>query len=218
LADCDWVNQQSRRWHTELTNLKKSENELVCKKENFLIGSVSSETPVYLGFYSRLEKTVEEVAVKVVPTDGNKAKACREANVLVKINHINIAAFKAADSGMYMYELCDYTLDAWITEKKHETEWSSMARDLIQGLLTALDYLHQNEVLHCDLTPENILVHASGQLKLGDFGISRRSGDNPIEDASTVSPQWKAKEMHEPGDAMRLPQKYMCVACSATTS
>ena len=54
----------------------------------------SSETPVYLGFYSRLEKTVEEVAVKVVPTDGNKAKACREANVLVKINHINIAAFK----------------------------------------------------------------------------------------------------------------------------
>ena len=53
---------------------------------------------------------------------------------------------------MYKYELCDYTLDAWITEKKHETEWSSLAHDLIKGLLTALDYLHRNEVLHCDLT------------------------------------------------------------------
>ena len=53
---------------------------------------------------------------------------------------------------MYKYELCDYTLDAWITEKKCETEWSSMACDLVYDLLTALKYLHQNGFLHCDLT------------------------------------------------------------------
>ena len=53
---------------------------------------------------------------------------------------------------MYKYELCDYTLDAWITEKQGETEWSSLACDLIKGLLTALDYLGRNDILHCDLT------------------------------------------------------------------
>ncbi|KAI0221409.1 hypothetical protein LSAT2_027246, partial [Lamellibrachia satsuma] len=155
-ADCEWT-KQSTRWRSKLTNLKESENKLVCKKENFLIATGSSGTRVYVGFYNRLINTIEEAAVKVVPTDGNKAKACKErrneAKLLVlKIKHINIAAFCTLNSGMYLHELCDYTLDAWITKKKFETEWNIMARDLVRGLLTALDYLHQNEILHCDLT------------------------------------------------------------------
>ena len=50
---------------------------------------------VYVGFYSNLANYVEEVAVKVVPLDGNQAKAFaeREANILVKLNHINLAAY-----------------------------------------------------------------------------------------------------------------------------
>ncbi|KAI0216734.1 Serine/threonine-protein kinase/endoribonuclease IRE2 [Lamellibrachia satsuma] len=68
-----------------------------------------------------------------------------------------------------------------LKEKKHETEWNSLACDLVKGLLTALNYLHENEVLHCDLTLENILVHASGRLKLGDFGISRTTGTQQQE-------------------------------------
>ncbi|KAI0226068.1 hypothetical protein LSAT2_023224 [Lamellibrachia satsuma] len=193
-ADCEWT-EESKRWCSKLTNLKESENKLVCENENFLIDTGSSGTRVYVGFYSRLGKTVEEAAVKVVPTDGNKAKALTERNneakILLTKRHINIVDYYIAESVMYKYELCDYTLDAWITEKKCETHWSSMACDLVYDLLTALDYLHQNEVLHCDLTPENILVHASGQLKLGDFGISRKIGHKPIVHAGT--PRWKAK-------------------------
>ena len=49
------------------------------------------------------------------------------------------------------FELCDFTLDAWITEKKGESNWSSLACDLVKQLLTTLDYLHLNKVLHCDL-------------------------------------------------------------------
>ncbi|KAI0235547.1 hypothetical protein LSAT2_013929 [Lamellibrachia satsuma] len=95
-ADCEWT-EESKRWCSKLTNLKESENKLVCENENFLIDTGSSGTRVYVGFYSRLGKTVEEAAVKVVPTDGNKAKALTERNneakILLTKRHINIVDY-----------------------------------------------------------------------------------------------------------------------------
>ena len=65
----------------------------------------SSGTRVYVGFYSHLADTVKEAAVKVLPTDGNKTKACterkNEAQLLaLEIEHINIAAFRVR---LYIY-------------------------------------------------------------------------------------------------------------------
>jgi serine/threonine protein kinase len=39
--------------------------------------------------------------------------------------------------------------------------------------VSALDYLHQNKVVHGDLKPENILIDSTGHLKLTDFGLSK---------------------------------------------
>jgi len=37
----------------------------------------------------------------------------------------------------------------------------------------ALDYLHCHKVVHGDLKPENVLIAASGDVKLSDFGCSK---------------------------------------------
>ena len=45
--------------------------------------------------------------------------------------------------------------------------------DLLNHICDALEYAHYRGVVHCDLKPDNILVDATGQPRILDFGIAR---------------------------------------------
>lgn len=49
--------------------------------------------------------------------------------------------------------------------------------DFARDLVVALQYLHANSIVYCDLKPSNILLDENGRLKLGGFGLSRRLSD-----------------------------------------
>jgi serine/threonine protein kinase/formylglycine-generating enzyme required for sulfatase activity len=57
----------------------------------------------------------------------------------------------------------------------------------LPGIAGALDYMHQQGVLHRDIKPDNILFDAQGQAYLSDFGISKAMTDS--QDASQVRTQ-----------------------------
>ncbi|XP_055689014.1 cyclin-dependent kinase 6 [Lutzomyia longipalpis] len=44
---------------------------------------------------------------------------------------------------------------------------------LSMELLTGVDFLHSHRIIHRDLKPQNLLVSASGHLKLADFGLAK---------------------------------------------
>jgi serine/threonine protein kinase len=48
------------------------------------------------------------------------------------------------------------------------------ALSLILQVADGLRYLHQNDILHRDIKPGNILIDDRGQAKLGDFGLSKK--------------------------------------------
>jgi serine/threonine protein kinase len=65
-------------------------------------------------------------------------------------------------------------------------------------ILEGLHYLHQSEVVHCDLKAANILTTKNGNVKLSDFGVSlnlRTVGRERENVAGT--PNWMAPEVIE---------------------
>lgn len=44
------------------------------------------------------------------------------------------------------------------------------ARRLFQQIISAVDYCHRHMVVHRDLKPENVLLDASRNAKIADFG------------------------------------------------
>jgi len=49
-------------------------------------------------------------------------------------------------------------------------------QEISYQVITTLAYIHSKNVIYCDLKPENVIVNTrTGQIKLIDFGLSRRS-------------------------------------------
>ena len=61
-----------------------------------------------------------------------------------------------------------------------------VAKMLFRQLLKGIMYLHKNGVIHRDLKPNNILVHAVGDnmtLKITDFNVAKFHDDYHLYDA-----------------------------------
>jgi len=115
----------------------------------------------------------------------------RERQILAQLNHPYIARLydggETADGQPYI--VMEYvegrTLHDWLAE-----ESPSLARRLsmFRQIALAVEFAHQNLIVHRDLTPNNVLVTPQGQAKLIDFGIARPQVAEPdLAAASTFT-------------------------------
>ncbi len=62
---------------------------------------------------------------------------------------------------------------------------AEQAAQIVEGILTALEYSHRAGVVHRDIKPGNVMVTSTGQVKVMDFGIARAISDSSATIAQT---------------------------------
>lgn len=153
--------------------------ELEAATESFkvLIGS-GGFGAVYKGIL--LDKTV--VAVKKINSMGihGKKDFCTEIAVIGNIHHVNLVKLKGyCAQGRHRLLVYEYmnrgSLDRSLFGSGPVLEWQERV-EIALGSARGLAYLHsgcEHKIIHCDIKPENILLHDYFQAKLSDFGLSK---------------------------------------------
>jgi len=115
--------------------------------------------------------------------DENKKYTINEAFLLKKIDHPNIIKFKEVFEVKKPYLqfniIMEYAekgdLNKYLQINKENKKFfpEDLLLDWLCQITTALKYLHYKKIIHRDIKPANIFMNNFGQIKLGDFGISK---------------------------------------------
>ena len=149
-----------------------------------LIGS-GGMANVYLGIDMN---TGVNVAIKILkPEFSSDDEFIRrfdaEAKSVASLNHSNIVkVYGVGHEGNFRYIVQEYiegiTVKDLISQNGH-LDWRNAVPIVIQiGL--ALDYAHQNGIVHRDIKPQNILISRDRVAKITDFGIARAASSTTI--------------------------------------
>ncbi|HEV2643810.1 MAG TPA: protein kinase [Candidatus Elarobacter sp.] len=121
-----------------------------------------------------------DVAIKVLTErdDGERDRFLREARSMARLNHRNIVAvYDAGRDDGWSYIVMELVEGRTLASvPAHELTVHTAIRHYIE-VLEALSYAHENDVVHRDVKPANVMVLPSGAVKVMDFGLARRTSD-----------------------------------------
>ena len=127
-----------------------------------------------------------EVALKILSTEmardhNMRERFLQEARIAAQLHHPNIIAiYDVGTHGDDAYIAMDFEPEGTVSLAPGNAMEPDAALAIVRDIVEALDYAHQQGVVHRDVKPDNILRRANGRCLLSDFGIAR------IMDAETV--------------------------------
>jgi NIMA (never in mitosis gene a)-related kinase len=135
----------------------------------------------------------------------NKLYTINEAILLKNIDHPNIIKFKEVfevkKPNIQLNIIMEYAengdlnklLETNINKKVYFKE--NILINWLCQICSALKYIHYKKIIHRDIKPANIFMNNLGQIKLGDFGISKNLKNLELASSLVGSAYYTAPEM-----------------------
>jgi serine/threonine protein kinase len=135
----------------------------------------------------------------------------RECQLLSTIQHPNIVQYlgtarDATGRAALLMELMDESLTKYL-ERSVTPLPCHIQVDICHDVALALAYLHSNDVMHRDLSSNNVLLIAGRRAKVTDFGMAKLVDDYP----SMMTPQHTqvpGSQHYMPPEALLTPPRY----------
>lgn len=132
-------------------------------------------------------RLTRRVAIKRIHTGNNlpvtSLEEARTVALLSSPNIVNVydfeqTGFDALTETLIIMENVDGPSLAELMSESTELLDIDVATTILDGIVAALEYAHENQVLHLDIKPANILIDQSGHIKVSDFGLAELAGSD----------------------------------------
>ena len=148
---------------------------------------------VYRGVQLNLERSVaiKLLAPHLAADPAFAERFTREARALARMTHPNIVAvYDFGRAGPYFYLAMEFVDGANLRHVMHKGGIEpKQALEIVPQICDALQYAHDEGIVHRDVKPENILLDKRGRVKIADFGLAKLLGHAPCDVSLTATQQ-----------------------------
>ncbi|RID53848.1 hypothetical protein BRARA_G01216 [Brassica rapa] len=142
--------------------------------------------------------------VELFPDDPKSAECIKqleqEIKLLSNLQHPNIVQYFGSEIVedrffIYLEYVHPGSINKYIRDHGGGTMTESVVRNFTRHILSGLAYLHSKKTVHRDIKGANLLVDASGVVKLADFGMAKHLTGQRADLSLKGSPYWMAPEL-----------------------
>lgn len=161
------------------------------------LGTIKTDVPISIKeyFFKDYCYRDENLAVSVHSETGEalfdkfKEKLIKEARILSDVNHpyiVNVLeVFEENNTAYIVMEYISGLSLKQLMDRKGSLPEKQVLK-YVQQIGEALTFVHENNILHLDIKPSNILIDKNDDARLIDFGVSKRYDIEQQETSTTM--------------------------------